>query len=182
MNGEYFCVHGGISTKLETLDQVNQIERFQEPGDDECLFNDLLWADPMKRKFCRMYEEFRNRERGISVNFSLRVLEGFLERNQLKALIRAHEQKYCGHKFHLWRGEDKDPPCITIFSAPNYCQHRNLGAVLVFKNQGEKAQVLTYSQHQHNYFMRLQDWEDPDFDSDRPRYSDDPSIITVSYQ
>ena len=37
---------------------------------------------------------------------------------------------------HYWAGEDEegnnlDPPCITIFSAPNYCGHRNPGSILV---------------------------------------------------
>ena len=102
---------------------MNEIERFVDPGESECLFIDLLWADPIKRKLCKLHEELKNDDRDISVKFSLRTLEGFLEKNQLKALIRGHEEKCYGHKFHLWRGEDEDPPCITIFSAPNYCQH-----------------------------------------------------------
>ena len=120
VNGEYFCVHGGISSRLQSLKSVNEIERFQEPGDEENLFNDLLWADPMKMKETFNHSEKPN-DRGISVLFGWAVLEAFLEANMLRALVRAHEQKDDGFKLHMWRGESDDPPCITIFSAPNYC-------------------------------------------------------------
>jgi serine/threonine-protein phosphatase 2A catalytic subunit len=30
VEGEHFCMHGGLSPSIETLDQVKQIDRFQE--------------------------------------------------------------------------------------------------------------------------------------------------------
>lgn len=46
VNGQYFCVHGGISQSLTSLEAVNQFDRKIEVPFDECLFSDLLWADP----------------------------------------------------------------------------------------------------------------------------------------
>ena len=133
----------------------------------------------------KMKETFNSSEkpndRGISVLFGWAVLESFLETNRLRAVVRAHEQKDDGFKLHMWRGEQDDPPCITIFSAPNYCQHRNPGAILYTNNQGDKARIYTYNQFQHNYFLRLQPEEDPGFETDRPRYADDPSVVFISY-
>lgn len=46
VNGQYFCVHGGISPLIKTLDDINHVNRFQEiPADG--LICDLLWSDPM---------------------------------------------------------------------------------------------------------------------------------------
>ena len=51
VNGEYICVHGGMSSRLQTIEQINEeIDRRLEPGDVDCLFNDLLWADPLPHR------------------------------------------------------------------------------------------------------------------------------------
>lgn len=90
VNGQHLALHGGISSRLETLDQINEIDRRQEPGDVENLFNDLLWADPMKSKDAKDSYEFPN-DRGISVMFGWPLLRKLLQQNALKTLIRAHE-------------------------------------------------------------------------------------------
>ena len=43
---KYLAMHGGISPDLVKLDQINQINRFQEIPLDG-IFCDLLWADPL---------------------------------------------------------------------------------------------------------------------------------------
>ena len=65
--------------------------------------------------------EMDNEERCISVKFGKEVLDKLLKSSNTKALIRAHQQKDQGYKLHMWDGPDKEPCCITIFSAPNYC-------------------------------------------------------------
>ena len=67
MNGEYLALHGGISSRLKTLDQIFEIDRKKEPDDEESLFNDLLWADPMSTEKAKTGSEIDNRARGISV-------------------------------------------------------------------------------------------------------------------
>ena len=47
VNGDYLTLHGGVSERFKNLDQINQIQRYQEPP-DECLMNDILWADPIR--------------------------------------------------------------------------------------------------------------------------------------
>ena len=46
VNGKYFCVHGGISSNVTTIEAINDFDRKMEVPNEECLFSDLLWADP----------------------------------------------------------------------------------------------------------------------------------------
>jgi serine/threonine-protein phosphatase 2B catalytic subunit len=45
VNGDYLCMHGGISPELKTVDDINKIDRFIEPPLSGFLC-DLLWSDP----------------------------------------------------------------------------------------------------------------------------------------
>ena len=45
----------------------------------------------------------------------------------------------------MWNGSKNAPPCITIFSAPNYCDHDNPGTVFV-TGPGVKSKILTYGE------------------------------------
>nr|CAD7410371.1 unnamed protein product [Timema cristinae] len=42
---EIFCVHGGLSPSIQTLDQIRTIDRKQEVPHDGPMC-DLLWSDP----------------------------------------------------------------------------------------------------------------------------------------
>ena len=46
VNGQYLCMHGGISDELKSTEGINSIDRKREPPEHECLLSDLLWADP----------------------------------------------------------------------------------------------------------------------------------------
>lgn len=45
IEGKIFCVHGGLSPEIKTLDQVRLFERRTEPPHDGP-FSDLMWSDP----------------------------------------------------------------------------------------------------------------------------------------
>ena len=45
VDGQLFCVHGGLSPKLRTIDTINGLYRFQEI-ENEGILSDLLWSDP----------------------------------------------------------------------------------------------------------------------------------------
>ena len=42
---QIFCVHGGLSPSIQTLDQIRAIDRKQEVPHDGPMC-DLLWSDP----------------------------------------------------------------------------------------------------------------------------------------
>lgn len=57
----------------------------------------------------------------------------------------------------MWDKCVKNPVCITIFSAPNYCNHENEAAVFLV-SPGEKSKVLTYYQSPYSiYYLKNRD-------------------------
>ena len=76
VNGQYICMHGGISERLTSLEAINQVDRKREV-DEEGLLADLLWADPAGKKRCKTDYVF-NEDRGISVVFGRRPVKELL--------------------------------------------------------------------------------------------------------
>ena len=118
-----FVVHGGLSTKGDspmTLDEVRSLQRNKEPPEDG-LMSDLLWSDPQP-----LTGRFPSK-RGVGFSFGPDYTKSFLEKNNLNYLVRSHEVKQEGYV------EEHDGKCITIFSAPNYCDTMgNKGAFIRF--------------------------------------------------
>ena len=64
-------------------------------------------------------------KRGIGMQFGPDVTKRFCDNNGLKAVIRSHEVRMGGYE------EEHDGRCITVFSAPNYCDSTgNMGAYI----------------------------------------------------
>jgi len=115
-----FVVHGGISCDEFTLDQVDQIARGREPPESG-LMSDLLWSDPQP------FPGKSPSQRGVGFSFGPDICQAFLERNNLKLVVRSHQVKDEGY---LVEHEGKT---VTVFSAPNYCDRMgNKGAYIEF--------------------------------------------------
>ncbi|KAJ2880290.1 serine/threonine protein phosphatase Pzh1 [Coemansia aciculifera] len=114
-----FCVHGGLSPDLATMDQVRQLPR---PCDvpDHGVLNDLLWSDPSDTA-----ADWEENERGVSYCFGKSVITEFLRRMDFDLVCRAHMVVEDGYEFFHGR------QLVTVFSAPNYCgEFDNSGAVM----------------------------------------------------
>jgi serine/threonine-protein phosphatase PP1 catalytic subunit len=114
-----FCMHGGLSPDLKTMDQIRRVVR---PTDipDTGLLCDLLWADPSKE-----VNGWGENDRGVSVTFGSDVVSSFLKRHDLDLVCRAHQVVEDGYEFFAKR------QLVTLFSAPNYCgEFDNSGAVM----------------------------------------------------
>ena len=67
-----FCVHGGLSPSLTSMNDIKAINR---PTDvpDYGLLNDLLWSDPSETAL-----EWEDNERGVSYCFGKAIINEFL--------------------------------------------------------------------------------------------------------
>ncbi|TVU20967.1 hypothetical protein EJB05_30574, partial [Eragrostis curvula] len=119
IDDKVLCMHGGLSPELNSLDQINDIERPTEIP-DEGLLCDLLWSDPSSDT-----QGWGESDRGVSCTFGADKLVEFLEKNDLDLVCRAHQVVEDGYEFFAQRR------LVTIFSAPNYCgEFDNVGALL----------------------------------------------------
>lgn len=119
-----FVVHGGLSTQEGgvSLSDIANIERFREPPESG-LMSDLLWSDPQPQR------GKAPSKRGMGFSFGPDYTEAFLRQNGLQLVIRSHEVRDEGYEV------EHDGKCITLFSAPNYCdQMGNKGAFIRFSD------------------------------------------------
>ncbi len=103
-----FCLHGGLSPNLDTLDQIRQIDR-QVEVPHEGPMCDLLWSDPDDR------HGWGISPRGAGFTFGQDISQTFNHNNNLKLVARAHQLVMNGFNW------SHDKAIVTIFSAPNYC-------------------------------------------------------------
>eukprot|EP00800_Vazella_pourtalesii_P016077 TRINITY_DN450_c0_g2_i1.p1 TRINITY_DN450_c0_g2~~TRINITY_DN450_c0_g2_i1.p1 ORF type:complete len:309 (-),score=79.30 TRINITY_DN450_c0_g2_i1:195-1121(-) len=103
-----FCVHGGLSPSINTLDQIRLIDRKQEVPHDGPMC-DLLWSDPED------IEGWGVSPRGAGYLFGQDVVQQFNLINNVEIICRAHQLVMEGYKWHF------NNTVLTVWSAPNYC-------------------------------------------------------------
>lgn len=119
VTGKIFCVHGGLSPVLNSMDEIRHVSR---PTDvpDFGLVNDLLWSDPTDSP-----NEWEDNERGVSYCYNKVAINKFLNKFGFDLVCRAHMVVEDGYEFF------NDRSLVTVFSAPNYCgEFDNWGAVM----------------------------------------------------
>ena len=101
VNGQYLCMHGGISPSLKSFDDLEIIDRFVEVP-SHGIFCDLLWADPVKDEFAEKRKFTKNNIRSCSVKFGYEPLKNLLTNTKTTMLLRGHQVQMDGYKFHHW--------------------------------------------------------------------------------
>ena len=109
IEGKIFCVHGGLSPYISTVDQIRLINRKMEIP-REGVFCDLMWSDPDD------IETWIMSNRGAGWYFGWKVVNEFCFLNNLELVCRAHQLVNDGFKYWF-----KDQNLVTVWSAPNYC-------------------------------------------------------------
>ncbi|KAF9335092.1 hypothetical protein BGZ91_010609 [Linnemannia elongata] len=132
-----FVVHGGLSSRDDvTLEEIRNIDRIAkgQPGQGG-LMSELLWADP------QFLPGRSPSARGVGQKFGPDVTENFCKMNDIDMVIRSHEVKHQGYQV------EHNGRCVTIFSAPNYCDSvGNKGAYINVTPETEKGYKLDYVQ------------------------------------
>ncbi|CBH16577.1 serine/threonine protein phosphatase type 5,putative [Trypanosoma brucei gambiense DAL972] len=139
INNEVFVVHGGLySSDKVTLDDLQHPNRFRDIPESG-LICESLWSDPQPMP------GRAPSKRGVScLSFGPDVTETFLNNNNLKLLVRSHEVKDEGYEI------EHGGKCITVFSAPNYCdQMGNKGAFIRFTGGDMKPRFTTFAHVPH---------------------------------
>ncbi|XP_069961394.1 serine/threonine-protein phosphatase 5 [Cherax quadricarinatus] len=138
LNSRALVMHGGLfSEENVTLDDIRKTHRNRQPP-EEGIMCELLWSDPMPGV------GLAPSKRGVGIQFGPDVTKRFLERNNLEYVIRSHEVKAEGYEVA------HDGKCITVFSAPNYCDTMgNKGAFITMNGKDLKPRYTTYEAVPH---------------------------------
>ncbi|CAK9252417.1 unnamed protein product [Sphagnum jensenii] len=119
IDDKVFCVHGGLSPAINTLDQIRVIDRKQEVPHDGAMC-DLMWSDPEE------IEGWGLSPRGAGYLFGGDVVAKFNEINHIELIARAHQLVMEGYKTMF-----PQKGLVTVWSAPNYCYRcGNVAAIL----------------------------------------------------
>lgn len=158
--GKFLLCHGGISPKLNTVDDILAIDRFQEPPHTG-LFCDLLWSDPTNEEFfacnpdaLNQWENIQflpNNSRNCSYIYGYRAISSFIDNTTIRGVIRGHQCVGNGIELHSFGDPDLESPlAFTIFSAPNYSD-RNRGAGMMISDEGINVRTYSGSSLQDEY-------------------------------
>ncbi|CAI4316483.1 ASN_HP2_G0006640.mRNA.1.CDS.1 [Saccharomyces cerevisiae] len=131
VDNKIFCLHGGLSPMIETIDQVRDLNRIQEVPHEGPMC-DLLWSDPDDRGGWGISP------RGAGFTFGQDISEQFNHTNDLSLIARAHQLVMEGYS---WSHQQN---VVTIFSAPNYCYRCGNQAAIMEVDENHNRQFLQY--------------------------------------
>eukprot|EP00754_Rhynchopus_humris_P006542 Rhum_TRINITY_DN13131_c0_g2::Rhum_TRINITY_DN13131_c0_g2_i1::g.57533::m.57533/K15423/PPP4C; serine/threonine-protein phosphatase 4 catalytic subunit len=127
-----FCLHGGLSPFIDSLDNIRLLERVQETPHEGAMC-DLLWSDPHEDEKAGWDVS----PRGAGYTFGEDITAQFNLNNGLSLIARAHQLVMEGYKNMF------DDQCVTVWSAPNYCYRcGNVGSILEFDEHLEKRFLI----------------------------------------
>jgi serine/threonine-protein phosphatase 4 catalytic subunit len=117
VDSSIFCVHGGLSPSLDTVDQIAEVERKQEPPHEGPMC-DLMWSDPDDD-----IQGWGISARGAGYVFGPDIADQFLFQNKLDLIARSHQLAMEGYKWFFGNngGAQGSSLLVTVWSAPNYC-------------------------------------------------------------
>jgi len=130
IDNKIFCVHGGLSPVIKSLDQIQKINRNQEIPCTGA-FCDLVWSDP------EYVEDWTISPRGAGYLFGETHTNKFNLINDLSLICRAHQLVQEGFKYMF------DNKLVTIWSAPNYCYRcGNVASILEINSVNDYKESL----------------------------------------
>ncbi|GBE61066.1 serine threonine- phosphatase PP-X isozyme 2 [Babesia ovata] len=108
VDNRYFCIHGGLSPSVSTIDEIRYLDRKQEVPHEGAMC-DLMWSDP------ESMDGWGASPRGAGFLFGGDVVRQFCHQNKVETIARAHQLVMEGYKWWF------NKMLVTVWSAPNYC-------------------------------------------------------------
>jgi diadenosine tetraphosphatase ApaH/serine/threonine PP2A family protein phosphatase len=134
--GGNYCVHGGISPRLRTEEQIRGIAKLSQ-GENivKSASCDMLWSDPSVD-----VADFDKSPRGCGVLFGAQAVRRFLEACPgTNRIIRSHESCTAGFDWPFREGGT----VLTVFSSCDYCDLMNHAAVVIVTDHDASAHCVT---------------------------------------
>jgi serine/threonine-protein phosphatase 2A catalytic subunit len=120
IDNQIFCLHGGLSPSIDTLDNIRALDRIQEVPHEGPMC-DLLWSDPDDR--CG----WGISPRGAGYTFGQDISEAFNQNNGLTLVARAHQLVMEGYNW------SQDRNVVTIFSGTICIRLLSSVSILTFR-------------------------------------------------
>lgn len=137
INNKILTMHGGLfSSDDVTLEDIKNTERNRQPPESGIMC-ELLWSDPQPQN------GRSPSKRGVGISFGPDVTADFCKRNNLDFIIRSHEVKPEGYEVA------HNGKCITVFSAPNYCDQMGNKGAFITLNSDLVPKFTTYEAVPH---------------------------------
>lgn len=117
INNQIFCVHGGLSYEIETLDEIEGYDRIKLLAKYEPIW-DLVYnypADDINEWY---------HPKNSCYYFREKITKKFNANNKLKFIVSGSGFEMFGFKWY------HDNQICIIFSAPNFNEKRNLAAMV----------------------------------------------------
>jgi len=126
-----FCVHGGLSPAINTLDEIRQIDRKQDVPSEGAMC-DLLWSTPED------IEGWGVCPRGAGYIFGGSIVAQFNQVNNIDIIARGLSLVMEGYSPMF------NDTLVTVWSAPNYCNRcGNVAAILELdKNLNRRYKIF----------------------------------------
>ena len=107
VDDKIFCIHGGLSPEIRTIDQIRLIDRkIDIPIVGP--FSDLMWSDPDD------IEGWIMNQRGAGFLFGVQVVTDFNRINGIEMIARAHQLVQDGYQYWF-------KVCLALQGKTRYC-------------------------------------------------------------
>ena len=136
LNNTTFCIHGGLTPRLEYINDINvSIKRPIHDFEHNLLLADVIWSDPDRS----IRSLFIENPRGRGFLFNHDAVAQFLFRNSVKKLIRVHQCVKKGSHTQF------DEMCVTVFSASSYEKYKsNHSGIVKLFEENDKIKIVTF--------------------------------------
>ena len=132
-----FAVHAGLSPALHAVQQINAIPRWCDfPENQQCVFADLLWSDPIAAAPAEQVVVFEKSTRGAGCGFGMLPVLKFCHQNDVQHILRSHQMQNDGY-MTMFRDL-----LSTVWSAPRYTGKLNLASVCCLHENGQRDYLV----------------------------------------